>query len=217
MPNYFLVSRNHVSALHLADISAVPPYVLAAITTILAGWLSDKYQQRGIFVMALSLVGTLGYLMNLVTNIPGVNYTGLFLAAAGSKLPIKCYFRVFSDIAHAVYPQIPLVVSWGANNSGGSLKRGITTALIVSVGNAGGIISAFTFPATDKPRYYKGHAINTAYCFMTFVTGLVMYFYYKRENARREQIMAAHGPYTAEEKAALSEEGDAVPWFKYVY
>ena len=95
MPNYFLVSRNHVSALHLADISAVPPYVLAAITTILAGWLSDKYQQRGIFVMALSLVGTLGYLMNLVTNIPGVNYTGLFLAAAGSKLTIKLFLSFF--------------------------------------------------------------------------------------------------------------------------
>jgi len=72
--------------------------------------------------MVFSSVGALGYLLLLVTNIPAVNYIGLFLAASG------------------MYPLIPVVVSWGANNVGGSLKKGVATAIIVSVGNAGGVL-----------------------------------------------------------------------------
>lgn len=108
-----------------AQLLSVPPYVLAAITTVLAGWMSDRAQMRAPFIMIFSAIGALGFLLLIATNIPGVQYTGLFLAAAGG------------------YPLIPLVVSFGANNAGGSLKKGISTAIIVSVGNAGGCISAF--------------------------------------------------------------------------
>lgn len=102
-----------------AQLLSVPPYVLAAITTVLAGWFSDKAQMRAPFIMGCSAVGALGFMLLIVTKIPGVQYVGLFLAAAGG------------------YPLIPLVVSFGANNCGGSLKKGIATAIIVSVGNAG--------------------------------------------------------------------------------
>lgn len=102
-----------------AQLLSVPPYVLAAITTVLAGWYSDRAQMRAPFIMLCSGVGALGFTLLIATHIPGVQYTGLFLAAAGG------------------YPLIPLVVSFGANNCGGSLKKGIATAIIVSVGNAG--------------------------------------------------------------------------------
>lgn len=85
----------------------------------MAGWYSDRAQMRAPFIMLCSGVGAIGFLLLIATNIPGVQYTGLFLAAAGG------------------YPLIPLVVSFGANNCGGSLKKGIATAIIVSVGNAG--------------------------------------------------------------------------------
>lgn len=73
--------------------------------------------------MGFAGLGMLGFILLLCTGDSQVNFAGLFLAAAG------------------VYPLIPVVVSWGANNSGGSLKKGTAAALIVSFGNAGGIVS----------------------------------------------------------------------------
>jgi len=85
---------------------SVPPYVLASVSTIYAGWLSDRAQIRTPYILICSAVGVLGFLMLMVTHIPGVQYTGLFFAAAGN------------------YPLVPLVVSYGCNNAGGTLKKG---------------------------------------------------------------------------------------------
>ena len=148
--------------------------------------------------MTFSAVGAIGYMLLLVTNIPAVNYIGLFLAASG------------------MYPLIPVVVSWGANNVGGSLKKGVATAIIVSVGNAGGVVSSFIYPKEDKPRYYKGHGVCLAYCVLSFILALVMVIYYKRANSQKEARNAArHAPFTAEEKKQFEDEGDSVDWFKY--
>lgn len=180
-----------------AQLLSVPPYVLAAITTVLAGWFSDRAQMRAPFIMLFSGIGALGFLLLISTHIPGVQYTGLFLAAAGG------------------YPLIPLVVSFGANNAGGSLKKGISTAIIVSVGNAGGCISAFTYPKTTAPRYFQGHAINLAYDVGCFVVAGIMWWHLRRQNAAKDARNAQRGPWTAEERAAHADEGDKVDFFKY--
>jgi hypothetical protein len=148
--------------------------------------------------MTFSSVGAIGYMLLLVTNKPGVNYLGLFLAASG------------------MYPLIPVVVSWGANNVGGSLKKGVATAIIVSVGNAGGVVSSFIYPKEDRPRYYKGHAICLAYCVLAVISAAIMVVYYKKANAKKEARNAARSaPFTAEEKKQYEDAGDSVDWFKY--
>lgn len=120
--NAQLVSWCHASRLVLALMRqlSTPPYVAAAICTIFAGWLSDKLRIRGPLVMGFAVLGAVGFIMLLASDIVGVQYTGLFLAAMG------------------VYPLIPLIVSWSANNMGGSLKKGVGTAMVISMGNAGG-------------------------------------------------------------------------------
>lgn len=42
----------------------------------------------------------------------------------------------------------PLVLTWAVNNQGGALKRGVGSAIVVSMGNAGGIISSLYVPST---------------------------------------------------------------------
>jgi nitrate/nitrite transporter NarK len=177
---------------------SVPPYVVAAVTTCAAGYVSDKIQKRGVVAMVCSAFATLGFVLLLLSKQPNVQYAGLFLAASGG------------------YPLIPVVVSWGANNSGGSLKKGVAAAVIVSVGNAGGIISSFIYPATDKPRYRKGHAICMSWNIMVFVLAAFMWPYLARVNRQKEARNAARGqPWTAEEMQALQDDGDKVDWFKY--
>lgn len=177
---------------------STPPYVLAAFTTIIAGYMSDRLQKRGIVAILFGSIGALGFLLLIVTKIPGVNYVGLFLAAAG------------------VYPLIPVVVSWGSNNCGGSLKKGVATAIIVSVGNAGGVISSFIYPAVDKPRYFKGHAINIAYCGFVVVSAAFVTWYLGNENKKKDARNAARDqPWTEAERAEHEDRGDDVDWFKY--
>jgi MFS family permease len=177
---------------------SVPPYIVAAFTTVIAGYMSDRLQKRGIVAMLFSAIGAIGFLLLLCSKVANVQYAGLFLAAAG------------------VYPLIPIVVSWGSNNCGGSLKKAVGTAIIVSLGNLGGVISSFIYPATDKPRYTKGHAINVAYCGIVFFSAAFMSFYLDRQNKKKEARIAARGhDWTAEEKAQFEDDGDSVDWFKY--
>ena len=182
-----------------AQLMSTPPYVLAAITTVAAGYMSDRLQKRGIVAIVFATIGALGFTLLIATKIPGVNYVGLHLAAAG------------------VYPLIPVVVSWGSNNCGGSLKKGVSTAIIVSVGNAGGVISSFIYPAKEKPRYYKGHGINIAYCVFVIFASAFMTWYLGNENKKKDARNAARThPWTAEEKLEHEDRGDDVDWFRYV-
>lgn len=181
-----------------AQLMSVPPYIVAAVTTVLAGYLSDRLQRRGVVIMGFAGLATVGFVMLVSNQIHGVNYAGLFLAAAG------------------VYPLIPVIISWGTNNCGGSLKKSVGSAIIVSVGNVGGIISSFIYPSTDKPLYTKGHAICAGYCALTVFLAFVMNRYYTRQNRLKEERIIARGGWTEEEKAAYKDEGDNVDWFKYV-
>lgn len=182
-----------------AQLLSVPPYILAAITTIGAGYMSDRLQRRGIVAMIGAGIGCVGYVMLLATHIPAVNYIGLFLAASG------------------MYPLIPVIVSWGSNNCGGSLKKGIGAAIIVSFGNAGGCISSFIYPKSDaKHHYVKGHSICLAYAGFTFFGSWAMSTYLARQNAKKEARNAARThPWTEEERKAYEDNGDSVDWFKY--
>lgn len=68
-----------------ADCSLISSFadVVAAFATIGAGYISDRFQKRGIFVIAFSSVGILGFIMNIATRNPHVRYAGVFLGAIG--------------------------------------------------------------------------------------------------------------------------------------
>lgn len=181
-----------------AQLMSVPPYVLAALATLSAGWISDKIQRRGIVVIVCSCVGALGYALLLADITSGVNYFGLFLAASG------------------MYPLIPVIVAWGANNCGGSLKKSVASAIIVSVGNLGGIVSSFIYPKEDAPLYRKGHAVCLAYCVICVATALVLWIYCATTNKKRAARNAARTQdWTEDEKRQLEDRGDHNDWFVY--
>lgn len=181
-----------------AQLMSVPPYVAAAIVTLTVGYLSDKWQKRAPLVVVCSIVSGLGYALLLANVTSGVNYFALFLAAMG------------------VYPLVPIIVAWGSNNCGGSLKKGVATAIVVSIGNLGGIVSSFIYPSADKPRYIKGHSVCLAYCAITALCAAVMWIYAVTANKKRAARNAARGrDWTPEEKKELEDRGDHNDWFVY--
>ena len=117
-----------------AQLMSVPPYAVGCIVTIGAGYLGDRFRRRGIFMLLFSATALFGWVMLISTTIPGVQYTGTFLACAG------------------IFACVPLGVAWNGNNIGGSLKRGVGIAMHVGAGNLGGILAAFIYLKKDSPK-----------------------------------------------------------------
>lgn len=118
-----------------SQLMTVPPYVVACVFTIGAGYLADKMKQRGIFMAIFECSAIIGFAMLAASHNTKVQYVGTFFAASG------------------IYPLVPMGVAWNGNNIGGSLKRGVGIAMHVGFGNLGGAISAFMFLPRYSPRY----------------------------------------------------------------
>lgn len=70
------------SAINAQGLTA-PPYFLSFLITIFSTWVADRTQQRGYTIMALSIVGGVGYVILAASEVVGVRYFGVYLAAAG--------------------------------------------------------------------------------------------------------------------------------------
>jgi MFS family permease len=182
-----------------AQLMSVPPYVAAAACTMTVGYLSDRLRMRGIFCIVFGSISALGYGLLLANINNGVNYFALFLAACG------------------VYPLIPVIVAWGSNNCGGALKKSVATAIVVSIGNLGGIVSSFMYPTEHAKTHFKmGHSICLGYSLIVVVTAVIQWSYCAWANKRKDERNAARThPWTEAEKAELEDRGDHNDWFRY--
>jgi hypothetical protein len=66
-----------------AQLFTVPPNLLAFFTVLLVGHFSDRYRMRGPFMLGGCTLAICGYIMLIVSELPGVRYGGTFLVAAG--------------------------------------------------------------------------------------------------------------------------------------
>ncbi|KAH8587354.1 major facilitator superfamily domain-containing protein [Bisporella sp. PMI_857] len=195
------IVRNMGYSKEHSQLMTVPPYVIACIITIGAGYMADRMETRGLFMLGFSLLAIVGWVMLVSTGIPGVQYTGTFLATAG------------------IFPLVPVGVAWNGNNIGGTLKRGVGIAMHVGAGNLGGIIAAFIYLPKSSPRFISGHAALIGMICMTFVLSLFMTIYLRRENRRRDIWAAEHGmapsDYTQEQIELERTKGDNATFFRY--
>jgi len=186
---------------HTAQLMTVPPYVAACAATIAGGYLADRTKQRGVYMIFFCGLSIIGFTMLISTKKPSVQYLGTFLAAMG------------------IYPNVPMGVAWNGNNIGGSTKRGVGIAMHVGFGNLGGIIAAFTYRIAEKPRYHSGHATLLGTLSMSICLCIFMTLYLRRENARRDELLAKQGrtltDYTEAEKDAEREKGDSASFFRF--
>ncbi|KAL0465943.1 major facilitator superfamily domain-containing protein [Neurospora intermedia] len=180
-----------------SQLLTVPPYVVACLFCIGAGWYADSLKQRGIFMLFFMGMAIIGLIMLMATRTPAVRYLGCFFLASG------------------IYPNVPQGVAWNGNNIGGSLKRGVGIAMHVGFGNLGGVISSYLFLAKQSPHYYQGFGTLLGCQVMAFVLSAFMTIYLRRENARRDREYKPPSEYTEEEKIAEREKGDNATFFRY--
>ncbi|EON64993.1 hypothetical protein W97_04228 [Coniosporium apollinis CBS 100218] len=180
-----------------AQLMTTPPYIVACFCCIVGGYMADRLQTRGLFMIGFNITAIIGFAMLLASKNPNVKYAGTFFAASG------------------VYPNVPQGVAWNGNNIGGSVKRGVGIAMHVGFGNLGGAIAGFVFLSKDSPQFVPGHSILIGLLSMSTILQIFMTLYLRRENARRDREFKRPAEYTIEEKTAERERGDLASFFRY--
>ncbi|KAG9074093.1 hypothetical protein FS749_014389 [Ceratobasidium sp. UAMH 11750] len=175
-----------------------PPYVLACILTIIIGITADRLKTRGRFMIVFFLLAIVGFAMLIASVKPGVQYTAMFIAAAGT------------------FPTNAMCMAWCGNNIGGATKKSVAIAMIVAFGNFGGLIASYTYIASNAPRYYSGHGTLLAILAMGAIIALIMHIYCRCENMRRDKVYKSPELYTQQEKAAESRRGDRASFFRFI-
>ena len=150
------------------QLMSVPPYAAGAVCTVLVGVIADRTRQRGLCSMACSLVSITGFIMLISSANPRVQYAGTFLGAMG------------------IYPSIPNGFAWVANNTEGSLKKGITIGMMAGWANLNGVASSNIYIQSQRPRYPTGHGTVLGYLIVGQLFGsALMYVLLKLENRKR--------------------------------
>jgi MFS family permease len=145
---------------------SAPPYLFAAFVVLFIGFMSDRFQRRGIFLALCSGTGAVGYLILILVDIVAVKYFALFLVTGG------------------LYPCIGLVLSWVSNNNGNDSKRGAAFILMNFVGQCGPLLGTHIFPLSEAPLYHKGFYISFGACTLAALLAFVQIAWLKHLNSR---------------------------------
>lgn len=91
-------------------------------------------------------------------------------------------------------------------------------ALLISVGNMGGIMGSNIYLSREAPSYTTGFAASLAMCCLAIIMTFVLRWAYTRENNKKDQMILEHGEEAL--RAKYSEEellmlGDKSPFFRY--
>ncbi|CAO3665000.1 unnamed protein product [Umbelopsis vinacea] len=179
-----------------AQAMSAPPYAIACVFTILVAIHADRQRERGLHIIFPVLVGAIGYLLLILLKNkgPAAMYVASIITTTG------------------VFSHIPAMLSWFTNNIGGHTKRGVATAIIISIGNVGGAIGGQVYRSTDAPYYTTGHAICLALMCTSMITTSIFKFLLNRENKRRDNLTTEQ----REKECQGTDLCDMHPDFRYI-
>ncbi len=173
-----------------------------SMVLVFAFW-SEHVQQRTPFIMGGYAIAALGFIAQLSipqTRLPGLTYGFLFPVAAGLYCP---------------FIQIVTLI---ANNLAPSSKRAVGMALLISVGNMGGIAGSNIYIASQAPKYPTGFGTGLGMSIAAIAMAFFLRKAFQRENEKRLRMIETEGEdairarYTDQE---LLDMGDKSPFFIY--
>jgi hypothetical protein len=92
-------------------------------------------------------------------------------------------------------------------------------ALLISVGNLGGICGSNVYLKKEAPVYHTGFGVCLGFCVMGIIGAFILRFEYKRQNRARDELIIREGGEGAVRSkytnAELLEMGDLSPFWRY--
>ncbi|PSN62411.1 MFS general substrate transporter [Corynespora cassiicola Philippines] len=180
-----------------AQLYSVPPYVCACVVAIGVAFLSDKTNRRGIWLAGFTLLAITGFAILRWATDANIRYMGVFFITLGA------------------FPGGPGFLSWGMNNAAGPAVRAVSSAYIVTLGTAGGILSTWTYRTAESPKYPTGHSINLGGQIGVLVLALLGIAYCKWENRQRD-LGKRDGRLNGLSEEQIRDLGYRHPEFRYI-
>lgn len=185
------------SSVNAQGLSA-PPYIFTFFLVLAASYFSDKMRVRSLFIMGITLLGCVGFLLLAFIDTTGVRYFACFLVAAG------------------VFPNIPLLIAWSGNMHGSDSKKGLGFVLLQAVGQCGPLLGTHLFPAREGPRYQKGCLVSFAFLAFASIVALVLRLHLQRLNKELDAKYGVAEGDPFDPRDALALEGDDNRNFRFI-
>ncbi|KAI9933874.1 hypothetical protein AWENTII_000211 [Aspergillus wentii] len=182
----------------VAEVQAltIPCYAVGAIAYLIVAWLSDRYQQRALFVCIFCVISIVGYGLLIADVSSGVHYFGALLIALG------------------LYVAVGLPLAWLPTNLPRYGKRTFATGLQLTFGNVSGVMSPFLYKTSEKPRYVRGNAVTLSLVGFAGVVYGLMWLYYRQANKRRASGLE-DDKIAGKSEEEIQEMGDHNPRFQF--
>jgi len=133
-----------------SQLLTVPPYILSSIWAICIAYACQRTGKRGLWTLVTTPLSILGSAMLIGSKDRKVEYAGIFFLAIGSKFcPFYFRFQLKTQYLRPVFPLGPIFLAWGSNNSAPYTTRAVSSAMIVSIGSLGPIISSWIYLPRD--------------------------------------------------------------------
>ncbi|CAO3683793.1 unnamed protein product [Umbelopsis vinacea] len=180
----------------VTQLLVIPINLVGAIAELSAAFAADRMQRRFPLILSGSIIGCLSFLALAVVHNNWVRYALLHFGMIGVTMAAPC------------------ILSWASDNWDGSGKA-VSMALIICLGNCGGIIASFIFRPSDAPNYVMPFVVFSV--MMAAGAGISFFLrtYWKRLNTNRDI-----GVYDVDITDMTSEQmeslGDRHPAFRYV-
>ncbi|KAF8893538.1 major facilitator superfamily domain-containing protein [Infundibulicybe gibba] len=150
-----------------AQLLTVPPFVAGF------GIISDRRNLRGPFIIGGCVIALIGYLVLYTQTSPGAGYAGAILAAIG------------------VFPTIAVDLAWAGSAAGGDVRKGVVIAMVIGIGNLGGICSSFIY--ITPPRFHIGHGTIMGWLGLSIILSFFAMWDYNRLNKEKEALCEREG------------------------
>lgn len=145
-----------------------PPNLVGGFWLVFVCWLAWKFDRRMIFLCLAPPAVIAGYGVFIGSENATARYVAAFLIASSA------FF--LGPLSNAVISAN--VVSDTARSSG--------IGISVMMGNVGGLISTWTWLASDSPKYRIGHSINLTINSLSLIISVALLWWMKWDNKRRD-------------------------------
>jgi MFS family permease len=184
-----------------AQLMTIPPYMCGALSAYVSARLADRYTWRMPFIVGPQFLVVISFAILFPLSPKIKDNVGV------------CYFAVILSCL-GLYPISPGTSAWTVNNLAGPTKRAQGVAYMLTIGNAGGIISSFIYRADEAPRYATGFGTSLAFAAAGILACFALEYGYHQINRKRAMLDedAVRAEYRLDELTLM---GDKSPLFRY--
>lgn len=147
----------------------VPPNVVGAVGVLCSAYITTKIRIRFPLVFINSLFMLTGYAMFLGSKNLNVRYAGSFVTCIGA------------------FCMGALLPAWAAINTNNDSEKAGAIGIVVMFGNMGGLIATWSYLSRHAPDYIPGNALNLGAGAGIAILSVILFFYQRRENVKRER------------------------------